>query len=83
MYGLSKLHKDPIVGIDSITEGISRIADYYMEKIIPHAPSDLRDSHTLIKKIKKIGPLPSNVKLFTADATAMYTTISNVHQHTT
>jgi hypothetical protein len=47
LYGLPKLHKEPIVdrpiisGIGSITEGISKIADYYMKKIIPHAPTHL------------------------------------------
>jgi hypothetical protein len=49
LYGLTKLHKDPIVdrpvisGIGSITEGIIKIADYYMKKIIPHAPTHLWD----------------------------------------
>jgi hypothetical protein len=50
-----------------------------MKKIIPHAPTHLRDSQTLIKEINKIGPLPSNAKLFPADATAtaMYTNIQH------
>jgi hypothetical protein len=46
-----------------------------MKKKIPYAPTHLQDSQTLIEEIKKIGPLPSNAKLFTADATAMYTDI--------
>jgi hypothetical protein len=46
-----------------------------MKKIIPHAPTHPRYSQTPIKEIKKIGPLPSNIKLFTADTTAMYTNI--------
>jgi hypothetical protein len=64
LYGLPKLHKDPIVdrpvisAIGSITEGISKIADYYMKKIIQHASTHLRDYQTLIDEINTIGPLP-------------------------
>jgi hypothetical protein len=81
LYGLSKLHKDPIVdrpiisGVGSITEGISKIADYYVKKIIPHAPTQPQDYQTLIRESNKIGPLPPNAKLFTADDTSMYTNI--------
>jgi hypothetical protein len=46
-----------------------------MKKIIPHAPTHLRDSQTLIDEINKIGPLPPKAKLFTSDATEMYTNI--------
>jgi hypothetical protein len=80
-YGLPKLHKDPIVdipiisGINSIVEGISKIADYYMKKIIPHTPTHLRDSQSLVNTIHSIGPLPPKAKLFTANATTMYTNI--------
>jgi hypothetical protein len=80
-YGLPKLHKNPIVdrpiisGINNITEVISKIADYFMKQIIPSTPTHLKDSQTLIKEIKEIGQLPPHAKLFTADATAMYTNI--------
>jgi hypothetical protein len=72
-YGLPKLHKDPIVdrpmisGINGITEGISKIADHYMKKIIRHTPTHLRDSQALIDNIKDLGALPPNAKLFMAD----------------
>jgi hypothetical protein len=48
-YGLPKLHKDPIVdrpiisGINSITEAISKIADYFMKQIIPSTATHLKD----------------------------------------
>jgi hypothetical protein len=77
-YGLPKLHKYPIVdrpiisGRNSIAEGISKIADYYMTQIIP-APTHLRDSKSLVNIIHNIGPLPPKAKLFTTDDTAMYT----------
>jgi hypothetical protein len=80
-YGLPKLHKDPIVdrpiisGINSITEGISKIAENYMQTIIPHTSTHLRDSQSLVNIIHNIGPLPPKAKIFTADATSMYTTI--------
>jgi hypothetical protein len=80
-YGLPKIHKDPIVDrpiircINSITEGISKIADYYMKKITPHTPTHLRDSPSLVNIIHNIGPLPPKTKLFTADATSMCTNI--------
>jgi hypothetical protein len=80
-YGLPKLHKDPIVnrpiisGINSITEAISKIADFYMKNIIPHTPTHLRDSQSPVNIIHNIGPLPPKSKLFTADATSMYTNI--------
>jgi hypothetical protein len=46
-----------------------------MKQIIHHTPTHLRDSQALIDNIKDLGPLPPNAKLFTADATAMYTNI--------
>jgi hypothetical protein len=57
-YGLPKLHKDPVVdrpiisGINSITEAISKITDYFMKQIIPSTPTHLKDSQTFIKEIK-------------------------------
>jgi hypothetical protein len=80
-YRLPKLHKDPIVdrpiisGVNGIREGISKIADHYMKKIIHHTLTPLRDYQVLIENIKDLGPLPPNEKLFTADATAMHTNI--------
>jgi hypothetical protein len=46
-----------------------------MKQIIPSTATHLKDSQTLIKEIKEIGQLPPHAKLFTADATAMYTNI--------
>jgi hypothetical protein len=80
-YGLPKLHKDPIVDrpiiirVNGIKEGISKIADHYMKQIVHHTPTHLRDSQALIDNIKDLGPLPLNTKLFTAEATSMYTNI--------
>jgi hypothetical protein len=64
IYGLPKLHKEPVVdrpiisGINSITEAISKIADYFMKQIIPSTATHLKDSQTLIKEIKEIGHPP-------------------------
>jgi hypothetical protein len=56
----------------SITEAIIKIADYYMKKIIPCSPTHLKDSQVFIKEIVVLSP---HAKLFTANATVMYTTI--------
>jgi hypothetical protein len=74
-YGLPKLHKDPVFnqpiisGIKSITEEISKIAGYYMKKIIPCSLTHLKDSKMFINEIKNIGVLPPHVKLFRVNAT--------------
>jgi hypothetical protein len=46
-----------------------------MKQTIPSTPTHLKHSQTPIKEIKEIGQLPPHAKLFTADATAMYTNI--------
>jgi hypothetical protein len=43
----------PIIsGINSITEAIIKIVDYFMKQIITSTPTHLKDSQTLIKEIK-------------------------------
>ncbi|KAL7534503.1 hypothetical protein ACHAWF_004849, partial [Thalassiosira exigua] len=42
-------------------------------------PSYIRDSHDFLAKLKKLGRLPPNAKLFTADVKSMYTNIDTDH----
>jgi hypothetical protein len=46
-----------------------------MKRLIPLIPSYLKNSSDLIKALKVLH-LPPNAKLFTADATSMYTNIN-------
>ncbi|KAL7544454.1 hypothetical protein ACHAWF_007836 [Thalassiosira exigua] len=58
---------------------LSRWLDYWLQKLKPYVPSYIRDSHDFLAKLKKLGRLPPNAKLFTADAKSMYTNIDTDH----
>jgi hypothetical protein len=81
LYGLPKLHKVPLVWRPIIScvggelESASKWLDYQLRKITNAVPSYLRDSQEVITLLRKMGSLPPNARLFTADATAVYTNI--------
>ena len=52
---------------------------YHLQKLKNTIPSYLKDSKELIGMMKELGQLPSNAKLFTADAVSMYTNIDTEH----
>ena len=58
---------------------LSRWLDYWLQKLKPFVASYIRDSHDFLDKLKKLGRLPRNAKLFTADAVSMYTNIDTDH----
>jgi hypothetical protein len=80
-YGLAKLHKVPLAWRPIIScvggelEAASKWLDYQLRKIANAVPTYLRDSQEVITSLREMGSLPPNARLFTADATAMYTNI--------
>jgi hypothetical protein len=49
--------------------------DYHLKKLIKGASTFLRDSQQVVEEMSKMAALMSHVRLFTSDATAMYTNI--------
>jgi len=62
--------------MNSFPEVVSRWLDHWMQKLVPLSPTYLQDSNQLCEELAALGPLPPNVKLFTADAISMYTNIN-------
>lgn len=84
-YALPKIHKTPwktrpvVSTISSVLSIASKWLDYQLQQLIPHIRSYIRDSTEVLQRIKKVGDLPPNSKLFTADAVSMYTNIDSDH----
>ncbi|KAL7534995.1 hypothetical protein ACHAWF_005020 [Thalassiosira exigua] len=53
--------------------------DYWLQKLKPFVSSYIHESHDFLAKLKQLGCIPRNVKLFTADAVSMYTNIDTGH----
>jgi hypothetical protein len=81
LYGIPKLHKDPLKWrpivscVNGVTEAASKWIDHHMRRLLPYISTYLRDSHHVIELVTNLGTLPPHARLFTADATAMYTNI--------
>jgi len=79
-YGMPKVHKSPITlrpvvsCINSFNSIFSNWIDLKMKELLPIIPSYIKDSREFLTDIKTL-TLPPNSKIFTADATAMYTNI--------
>eukprot|EP00978_Attheya_sp_CCMP212_P037632 scaffold179174_cov28-Attheya_sp.AAC.2 len=70
----------PVVStISSVLSITSKWLDYQLQQLMPHVKSYIRDSTEVLQRIKKLGDLPPNSKLFTADAVSMYTNIDSDH----
>jgi hypothetical protein len=54
---------------------ISTFIDYKLQQLTPSIPSYIQNSASLLNKLDKLKTLPPNCKLFTSDATSMYTNI--------
>jgi len=79
-YGMPKVHKTPlklrpvVSCVNSFNSIFSNWLDYKMKQLLPLIPSYIKDSKDLLMELQHI-QIPPNAKLFTADATAMYTNI--------
>ena len=81
-YITAKVHKcpwrtRPIVSISgSQLHGLGQWVDHILQPYARSIPSYIKSSHALKKLLMELPPLPSNARLFTADAVSMYTNIS-------
>jgi hypothetical protein len=81
-YMMPKVHKEPmkprpvISCIGSTMESASKYLDYQLRRVVHLCPCYRRDSWELLRELKKLGPLPPDARLVTADAVSMY---SNIH----
>jgi len=81
IYGLPKVHKTPlklrpvVSGSNSLSAVASTWLDYKMKILLPHVQSYIKNSTEVIKDLKALH-IPKGARLFSADATAMYTNIN-------
>jgi hypothetical protein len=81
-YITAKIHKNPwttrpIVSVSgSLLHGIGRWVDKILQPFAKAIPSYIKSSAELTTILSSLPPIPSNAKLFTADATSMYTNIN-------
>jgi hypothetical protein len=79
-YGMPKVHKTPmklrpvVSCINSFCSIFSTWLDFKMKSLLPLIPSYIKNSSDLIMELKTL-QLPPSAKLFTADASSMYTNI--------
>jgi hypothetical protein len=82
-YGMPKVHKNPIKlrlvvsCINSFPSIFSTWLDFKMKELLRFIPSYINNSTELIKELKQL-QLPPGARVFTADATSMYTNIDTV-----
>ena len=82
-YGTPKVHKNkeptpfrPVVSqCGSLSAIISKCIDYKLQPFTHSIPSYIKNSSMLLDKLDKFKTLPKGAKLFTSDATSMYTNI--------
>ena len=58
---------------------LSRWLDYWLQKLKPFIKTYLKNSTSLLDMLERLGQLPPNAWLFTADANSMYTNIDTDH----
>jgi len=79
-YGMPKVHKNPmqlrpvVSCVNSLPSIFSSWLDFRMKDLLHLTPSYIKNSTELIKDLRGLN-LPRGAKLFTADATSMYTKI--------
>ena len=80
-YIIPKVQKEPIKYrpvvscINSFNAIFSKWLDFQMKRLLHCIPTYLKDSNALIQDFSELPLLPPTARLFTADATAMYTNI--------
>ncbi|EJK48927.1 hypothetical protein THAOC_32234 [Thalassiosira oceanica] len=81
----AKVHKNPkkmrpiVCCAGTRMNHLSKWLDYQLQRLKQFVPTYLKDSHDLLAKLKNLGELPPNARLFTADAVSMYTNIDTNH----
>ena len=65
--------------VNSRTGDLSKWVDYHLQRVVHLCPCYLKDSKSLIKKLRALGKLPPSATIVTADATSMYTNIDTPH----
>lgn len=84
-YVTFKVHKEelatrPVVScIGSFNEIYSKWLDHQISGMLPLAPGWIKDTKAVITQCIRLGSLPSQARLFTADAVSMYTNICATH----
>eukprot|EP00957_Ditylum_brightwellii_P152491 11607403-Ditylum_brightwellii.AAC.1 len=80
-YILAKVHKIPwktrpvVSCAGSLITVVLTWLDFHLQKLRKVLPSFIKDSADLQADLEKLGVLPDGAKMFTTDATAMYTNI--------
>ena len=75
-YLLSKIHKRPVISnCGAPTEKVSEFLDSYMQPIMRKGWSYIKDSQDFINKSRKLGKIPDNAILVTADVVGLYPSI--------
>jgi hypothetical protein len=85
-YGMPKVHKDkfpiplrPVISqCGSFSAIISTFLDYKLQPFTSRIPSYIQNSTSLLNKLDILDTLPKSARLFTSDATSMYTNIDPV-----
>ena len=79
-YGLPKVHKTPftlrpvVSGTNGLLTVFSAWLDYKMKELLPMVQSYIKNSYKVIEDLTDM-IIPEKAKLFSADATSMYTNI--------
>ena len=77
MYFLKKLHKNPIAvrplvsGINGLTEKVSEFLDHFLQPIVTHIPSYLKNTTDLLTELDNI-PITEHTILCTVDVKSLY-----------
>jgi hypothetical protein len=82
-YGMPKVHKNkipvplrPVISqCGSLSAVISTFIDYKLQPFTQKVPSYIKNSTSLLNQIDKLPTLPKQARIFTSDATSMYTNI--------
>jgi hypothetical protein len=82
-YGMPKVHKNkfpvplrPVISqCGSLSAVISTFIDFKLQPFTKKVPSYIKNSTSLLNEIDQLPTLPKRAKIFTSDATSMYTNI--------
>jgi hypothetical protein len=84
-YCTPKVHKQPwktrpiVSCVNSRMGDLSKWVDVQLQRVVQLCPGYLKDSQSLLHRLKKLGRLPRKAFLTTADAVSMYTNIDTPH----